>query len=187
MAMTVQRSPAAPACSVIAAMYETHRHGVLRYLCKRCGDRGVAEELAAETFACAFASLLRHPAPAAPLPWLLGIATHKLIDHWRRDERDGRTVLAAIDQWHESCRPRSSHTEADDLRRVLEKLEPHHREALVLRYCDELSVTEMAQQLHRSVHSTESLLARARCAFRKNYLNFFESATEEAARQRLQD
>lgn len=171
--MTAQASSVAPACTAITAMYESHRHGVLRYLCKRCGNAGVAEELAAETFACAFASLLRHPPPVAPLPWLLGIATHKLIDHWRRDERDARVIRAVIDL-NESC-PRSLFIDADNLRRIFEQLEPHYREVLLLRYCEELSVTEVAKRLHRSVHSTESLLARARCAFRKNYLSFFQA------------
>ena len=184
--MTAVVPSAAMACSVIAAMYESHRHGVLRYLCKRCGDAGVAEELAAETFACAFASLLCRPPPAAPLPWLLGIATHKLIDHWRRDERDGRVVRAVIDHWRDSGRPRSFFIEADNLGRVLERLEPHYREVLLLRYCEELSVAEVAQRIHRSVHGTESLLARARCAFRKNYLSFFQTATEMESEQRLQ-
>ncbi len=38
---------------------------------------------------------------------------------------------------------------------------------LVMRYLDGLTVAEIAEQLGRSVRATESLLARARAALRK--------------------
>jgi RNA polymerase sigma-70 factor (ECF subfamily) len=41
---------------------------------------------------------------------------------------------------------------------------------LSLRYLDDLTVPEVADALGRSVHATESLLARARRAFRMSYL-----------------
>jgi RNA polymerase sigma-70 factor (ECF subfamily) len=37
---------------------------------------------------------------------------------------------------------------------------------LVLRYVDDLSVAEVAREMGRSVHATESLLTRARTALR---------------------
>ena len=183
--MTTVAPTAALPCTTLEAMYDTHRQCVLAYLQRRCGHAGLAEDLAAETFACAYISLLRQPPPATPLPWLLGIATHKLIDHWRRERRDGRVFRAVLEQWHESCQSEWLFIEAGQSWCVLEQLEPHYREALLLRYCEELSVAEVAQRLDRSVHSTESLLARARCAFRKNYVNFSIRATEVESEQRL--
>jgi len=44
------------------------------------------------------------------------------------------------------------------------------RLALTLRYLDGLSVPEVAEHLGRSVHATETLLARARAALRRIYL-----------------
>jgi RNA polymerase sigma-70 factor (ECF subfamily) len=46
---------------------------------------------------------------------------------------------------------------------------PQYRLVLTLRYLDELSVPEIAAHLDRSVHAAESLLARARGAFREAY------------------
>ena len=43
------------------------------------------------------------------------------------------------------------------------------REALALRHLDGLSVPEVARALGRSVEATESLLARARRAFRRSF------------------
>ena len=50
---------------------------------------------------------------------------------------------------------------------TLGRLLPHHRAALVLRYVDGLPVPEVATLLERSVHATESLLVRAKAAYRQ--------------------
>ena len=44
-----------------------------------------------------------------------------------------------------------------------------HRAALTLRYLDGLGVPEVARTLGRTVGATESLLTRARTAFRRSY------------------
>ena len=49
---------------------------------------------------------------------------------------------------------------------ALGQLPADYRVALVLRYVDELSVPDVARELGRSVHATESLLVRARAALR---------------------
>ena len=52
---------------------------------------------------------------------------------------------------------------------TLEKLVPEYRAALTLRYLDGLPVPEVARILERSVSATESVLVRARAAFRRMY------------------
>ena len=59
--------------------------------------------------------------------------------------------------------------DAADTRAVLDRLGPHHRLALTLRYLDGLPVPEVARLLDRSLHATEALLVRARTAFRRAY------------------
>ena len=48
------------------------------------GSVTVAEDLAQETFLAAVAELKRGRAVETPLPWIFGIARHKLLDHYRR-------------------------------------------------------------------------------------------------------
>lgn len=55
------------------------------------------------------------------------------------------------------------------VRDVLDRLGPHHRAALTLRYLDGLPVPEVAVLLDRTLHATEALLVRARGAFRRAY------------------
>ena len=151
------------------AMFDAHGKCVRHYLLKRCNDPELADELTAETFACAFMSLQRLTVPRADVQWLLGIATHKLADHWRRQSREERRFWAAVDQWHDVDRTVAQVVDTSRAQQALETLDPHHRIALVLRYHEELSVPEIATVLQRSVHSTESLLARARRSFKKIY------------------
>ena len=52
---------------------------------------------------------------------------------------------------------------------VLARLPEHHRTVLALRYLDDCSVPECAALIGRTVHATETLLVRARRAFRSQY------------------
>ena len=108
--------------------------------------------------------------PNLTVAWLVGVARHKLVDHWRRQAREeAKLALAAdadaddaIDEWDERL-------DAIRARDVLARLGPHHRIALTLRYLDGLPVPDVAELLDRTVHATEALLVRARVAFRRAY------------------
>jgi RNA polymerase sigma-70 factor, ECF subfamily len=52
---------------------------------------------------------------------------------------------------------------------ALSRLSAYHRAALTLRYLDGMPVAEVAGELGRSLHATETLLVRARAAFRRVY------------------
>jgi RNA polymerase sigma-70 factor, ECF subfamily len=101
--------------------------------------------------------------------WLIGTARHKLVDHWRRQEREGRSLrlvdVAVVDD------PWDVRLDALRARQVLDRLSPQHRAALTLRYVDDLPVPQVAALLQRTVHATEALLVRARNAFRRDYVS----------------
>lgn len=159
--------PTTDASVTLLALYDAHVGRVFAYLHRRCTDRAVAEELTSETFVAALAGLQRNPPRVADVGWLLGIARHKLVDHWRRRARDERNLRAVSEAEPEPVW--EADLDAGRAEDVLAGLAPHYRLALTLRYLDELSVPAMAELLERSVHSTESLLARARRAFRDGY------------------
>lgn len=153
-------------------LYDEALPHVYSYLLARCGERALAEDLTAETFLAAVAAV-RKPGAAWPsVPWLIGVARHKLADHWRRVEREQRGLRA----WdsdpveHQAEDPWDGALDAIRARDVLAQLGPHHRAALTLRYVDGLPVGEVAAHLDRTVHATEALLVRARNAFRRAYV-----------------
>jgi RNA polymerase sigma-70 factor (ECF subfamily) len=103
------------------------------------------------------------------VPWLIGVARHKLADHWRRTEREQRGLRLLDRQTAEADDPWEAAIDRIRAREVLSRLGPHHRAALTLRYLDGLPVPEVASYLDRTVHATEALLVRARAAFRRIY------------------
>ncbi|WP_106185529.1 RNA polymerase sigma factor [Umezawaea tangerina] len=147
-------------------VYDAALPQVYGYLLARCGDRAHAEELTSETFLAAVQGC-RDGGPVSPA-WLIGIARHKLVDHWRRKERETRGLRLAY-QEERVDDPWDEEVDALHAREVLAALTPDHRCALTLRYLDGLPVPEVARHLGRTVHATESLLARARAAFRRAY------------------
>ena len=155
-----------PAVALLDQYDEALPH-VYGYLLSRCGSRPLAEDLTGETFLAAVDAVRAGKAPVLSTAWLIGVARHKLADHWRsreREERGLRLVGTAEpeDPWDAELDAMRAHA-------VLAELGPHHRAALCLRYLDGLPVAGVADHLGRTVHATEALLVRARNAFRTAY------------------
>lgn len=150
----------------LLALYDRALPEVYGYLVSRCSDRALAQDLTAETFLAAVSAKADQPRTVG---WLIGIARHKLADHWRWQARQLRLLESVAG----SAAPDDDRWDAalDVLRarEVLSGLAPQHRAALTLRYLDGLSVPETAAVLERTVHATEALLVRARRAFRHDY------------------
>jgi RNA polymerase sigma-70 factor (ECF subfamily) len=153
----------------LLALYDTALPDVYGYLVRRCDGPTVAEDLTAETFLAAVAAVQKGSVPQMTTAWLIGVARHKLVDHWRRQARDERRLRAVADEPTRDDDPWDAHLDAAIAHEVLGRLGPHHRVALTLRYLDGLSVPEVAEHLGRTVHATEALLVRARLAFRRAY------------------
>jgi RNA polymerase sigma-70 factor (ECF subfamily) len=153
----------------VAALYRRALPQVYGYLLPRCGSAALAEDLTAETFMAAVAAAKRESPPELTVAWLVGVARHKLVDHWRRTDRE-RRGLAVIDRGAEPVDdPWEAQLDVAAAHAALSRLSAHQRAALTLRYLDGLSVAEVAEQLGRSLHATETLLARARAALRRVY------------------
>src|SRR5690349_19398272 len=78
----------------LTAFYAEALPRVYGYFLHRCaGETALAEDLTQETFLAAVAEIRRGAVVAAPIPWILGIARHKLIDQFRRQRRSGWTLV----------------------------------------------------------------------------------------------
>jgi RNA polymerase sigma-70 factor, ECF subfamily len=148
----------------LLSLYDRALPEVYGYLLSRCGQRALAEDLTAETFLAAVGAT--GPITVA---WLIGTARHKLVDHWRRLEREERSLRLVHDEGVED--PWDVRLDALRAQQVLDGLAPQHRAALTLRYLDDLPVPRVAALLQRTVHATEALLVRARAAFRRAYVS----------------
>jgi len=150
-------------------LYDQAVPDVYGYLASRCGSASIAEDLTSETFLAAVDAVRRGTVPDLGVAWLIGVARHKLVDHWRRQGREQERDAAApthdvVDEWDVHLDQLAAHA-------TLAELGPHHRSALTLRYLDGLPVREVAASLGRTEGATEVLLVRARAAFRARYEN----------------
>jgi RNA polymerase sigma-70 factor (ECF subfamily) len=152
----------------LLALYDRALPEVYGYVVRRCSGRAQAEDLTAEVFLAAATAVQRGTVPDLTPAWLIGVARHKLVDHWRRQARDERVLQAvaevppAEDDWTEAL-------EEGPALAALSRLGAHHRAALTLRHVDGLPVAEVAEHLGRTLHATEALLVRARVALRRAY------------------
>jgi RNA polymerase sigma-70 factor (ECF subfamily) len=150
----------------LLSLYDRALPEVYGYLLSRCGQRAVAEDLTAETFLAAVRAEA-DGGDATTVAWLIGVARHKLVDHWRRREREERSLRLVEGDGTED--PWDAELDALRAQQVLDALGPAHRAALTLRYLDDLPVPQVAALLGRTLHATEALLVRARTAFRRQY------------------
>jgi RNA polymerase sigma factor (sigma-70 family) len=143
--------------SAFSAFYRRHLAEVLAYLVRETGDSELAADLAAEVFAAVLLSAGRYEArvPSA-LPWVIGIARHKLLMSWRRGRVEARArqrlglepvelddlALERVDQLADAGVGR--------LEQMLEQLPPMEREAVRWHVVDEIGYEEIARQLNCS-------------------------------------
>ena len=152
------------------ALYDAALPEVFGYLLHRCGNRTLAEDLTQEVFLAAARSIRQGEAVDFGVGWLIAVARNKLVDHYRREEREKRKLELVREQARiEEAAAPVEPLDRERAMAALEDMTAAHRLALTLRYFDGLSVPEIAGQLNRSVHATESILARAREGFRRRY------------------
>jgi RNA polymerase sigma-70 factor (ECF subfamily) len=107
--------------------------------------------------------------PPLTVAWLIGVARHKLADHYRRRPDRFSIPVAEMPEPVEPSDQWDAELDRIIAESVLARLPEHHRAVLSLRYMDDCSVPECAELIGRTVHATEALLVRARRAFKKEY------------------
>jgi RNA polymerase sigma-70 factor (ECF subfamily) len=153
--------------------YQRTFRDVYRYVFRAVvGDRALAEDLTQETFASVVKAFHEGRAEVDSMPWMIGVARHKVIDHYRKTESEQRRLATVWASRSVGSAEQDDALDDEDPARLLEILRgvsPAHRLVLILRYVDDLAVTDVARSLGRSIHATESLLVRARHELVRSY------------------
>jgi len=155
------------------AFYDRALPQVYSYLINRCGGvRALAEDLTQETFEAAVKTIGNRNGTTVSVAWLIGVARHKMLDHYRRTGREDRKLSRFRDETPqlEELLTWEGEASRDKALAALERLPGSQRSAMVLKYFDDLSVPEIANAMHKSIHAIESLLARGRESFKRFYL-----------------
>ena len=153
----------------VLVIYREALPQVFGYLLPRCGNAALAEDLTSETFLAAVNASRQGSLTEVSAAWLVGVARHKLVDHWRRLEREQRSLATAVASVADVDDPWDEWLDTEAAYAALAHLPIPQRAALTLRYLDGLPVADVAEHLGRTVHGTETLLARSRTALRRQY------------------
>ena len=150
----------------LAELFDNEFDAIYRFCLARTGDTAVADDAASETFMAAARLFADRRGHEVSRPWLYVVAKNRMIDQWRSHERNRRRIQRLSQQPQSSTAdPFATSPVADQVLAALASLSERQRAALALRYLDEQSVSEVAEQLDLTYKAAESLLARARRSF----------------------
>jgi RNA polymerase sigma-70 factor, ECF subfamily len=143
--------------AALAELYRRWAPAVYAYALRR-SDRDTADEVTADVFLVAWRR--REQVPAEPLPWLYGVARRVLSQQrrgaGRRRALVGRLSFAAV------APVEMPGLRDSPLAGALARLSARDREALLLRYWEELSPEQIAQALGCTRAAAAVRLHRAR-------------------------
>lgn len=157
------------ACHDLVGRYATPAVNLATRLVR---DHAVAEELAQEAFKRAFQRLSTYDQQLRFASWFFQILHNVTIDYLRRK----RPTTVSLEEWEElgypGMEPASAETAPDVLAEqaavaraldaALYLIRPEYREAVVLRYHEDLSVQEIAEIMAVPAGTVKTYLFRAR-------------------------
>ncbi|RMF97714.1 MAG: RNA polymerase sigma factor [Gammaproteobacteria bacterium] len=151
------------------------------------GDSDAAEEVTQASMIKAMERLDGFRGEARLFTWLCQISRRQLADFLRAGERRSRRVIliddspavrTAVDSVSgpEQAEPAAEYSKVElsrQLQSVLDRLPANYGNALEWKYVEGLSVAEIGKRLGITTTATQSLLARARNAFRNGVESVF--------------
>jgi RNA polymerase sigma-70 factor (ECF subfamily) len=156
---------------------------LFRFAYSRVGrDADLAQDIVQNTFANVIRKIGSYRGEAALFTWLCGFCRFEISAHWRQKGKrsaevelieDSPHARAALETLGALSEGRVARFERDELARmvwsVLDHLPVRYGNALQWKYIQGFSVREIASRLGASPKAAESVLTRARQAFRDGF------------------
>jgi len=160
-----------------ALVYFYHRFApkLQRFIQRKVQNTHDGEEILQDTLFAFLESLRDFHGQAKLQTFLFSICQHKVIDYYRK-KKLRHIVFSQAPHLEEFISPLLNPEEVLDAKLLKEKLTctfsrilPQYRRVLQLKYWEDKSVAQIANDLTCTMKSIESLLTRARKAFVKEY------------------
>jgi RNA polymerase sigma-70 factor (ECF subfamily) len=177
---------------------DTYVPALYRFAARRlAGDRELTGDIVQTTLCKAIASLPKFRGDAALMTWLCSCCLNEIAVHYRKKMRPVREVdLEVVEETSAAelgiAAPELPDSAAlrNETRRLvhaaLDELPPHYGQVLELKYLQDLPVNEIAARLELGPKAAESLLTRARVAFRKVHARLTATTQPPAEISRFQ-
>ena len=159
--------------AAVVELYNTYFDRIYSLVFNQVGrDQDVAQDIVQETFLAALKSAGKFRGRSKIYTWLYSIASKKVADFYRRQKREAKyqteptnnAVELAPTSDSESLILSTLEFEVTHraVQETLSSLPWHYRQVLLLKYVEEMPVSEISQIVGRSPKSIEGLLTRAR-------------------------
>lgn len=149
---------------------------VYEMLLKKSKNEDIADDLTIETFGKAFQNLNQFTPEFAFITWINKIASNHFIDHKRKTKRQTLSINNTFEdsEGHIYCPPGIPCEQPDPVENlirkqktvlmhdVVDRLKPHYRKLIELRYFREYSYLEIAAELDMPLGTIKTQLFRAR-------------------------
>ena len=161
--------PDGSASKDIGVLFDRFYMKVFRYLFYKIGDTHIAEDLASEVFMRLVRNVNQNPGIQIAPAWLFTIAHNLAVDHFRSLS----TRMAAS---LEETTPMSSEStestidnllDSQALQNAIRTLSEDQAEVILLRFINNLSISDTASAMGRSETAIKALQRRALLALRK--------------------
>lgn len=157
--------------------YKKYYSGVRAFVAKKIDDEQVIEEIVHDVLLASWESKENFSGNCRKFSWICGIAKHKIVDYFRKKKI--KTILFSVSPFFEEIADEALTPEKDclkneliaEVRKSLKRLRKNYKNILTLKYLKGLAVDEIAKISGKSNKSVESMLGRARMAFREIWNN----------------
>lgn len=161
--------------SAFDTLFHKYQDYVYNIVCGIVGRAEEARDITQDVFVQVYRSLASFRRGSRFATWLYRIAVNRAVDAARSAK--GRKWLPLLDTLGATPDPAESPAHAaergaaaDEVQKVLMQVPVRHRDVLVLRYYQDLSVEEIAEVLGCSVSAAKVRLHRARHHFKEIYV-----------------
>jgi RNA polymerase sigma-70 factor, ECF subfamily len=176
------------------SFFESYFARIYRFALPRLGgDVEATKEVVQSTLTNAVRNLSSYRGDAALFSWLCQICRHQVVDYLRAHRRHSRHVTLIDDNPELRAALESIAAPAEDepshgygaaqtrhlIQSVLDRLPPRYGDVLEWKYIEGRSVEEIGELLGVGQIAAQSLLARARAAFREALETVFGATTED--------
>lgn len=157
-----------------AELMQRYKDSIYFMALKMVNNKDNAMDLTVETFGKAFENIEKYKPDFAFSTWLYRIATNNCIDFIRKKKLNVVSMNSMVDEEgddrplqikSDTLNPEETSIKKqqnEQLKLIVDKLPSRYRTLIVLRYYDELSYEEIAQQLDLPLGTVKAQLFRAR-------------------------
>ena len=149
---------------VYGILYDRYSNKVYRKCISFVKDETVAQDMVQDIFLKVFFQLPKFKGNSRFSTWLYAITYNFCVEHYRKNSK---IKQVEIGDHHDQVDDESEDLEileyrVDQLKQALDKIDPHEKKLLLMKYQDDISIKEIMNELEISESAVKMRLSRAR-------------------------